>query len=39
MDNHIPIVIFDLAPVGNIRRALRGEPIGTVVSGDEVATA
>ncbi|MBB5352610.1 uridylate kinase [Haloferula luteola] len=31
MDNHIPIVVFDLAPVGNVRRALVGEDIGTVV--------
>ena len=38
MDNHIPIVIFDLGPVGNITKALRGEPIGTVVCGDEPAT-
>jgi len=39
MDNHIPIVVFDLAPVGNITKALRGEPIGTVVSGDETVAA
>jgi uridylate kinase len=38
MDNHIPIVIFDLGPEGNITKALRGEPIGTVVCGDEPAT-
>ncbi len=31
MDNHIPIVIFDMAPAGNVTRALLGEPIGTVV--------
>ena len=34
MDNHIPIVVFDLAPVGNITKALRGEQIGTVVSAE-----
>ena len=34
MDNHIPIVVFDLAPVGNNTKALRGEPIGTVVSAE-----
>ena len=39
MDNHIPIVIFDLGPEGNITKALRGEPIGTVVNGDEPAHA
>lgn len=31
MDNHIPIIVFDLGPAGNIRSALRGDPIGTVV--------
>ncbi len=32
MDNRLPIVVFDLMEHGNIRRALTGEPIGTVVS-------
>lgn len=32
MDNKLPIVVFDLARDGNIRRAIDGEPIGTVVS-------
>lgn len=31
MDNHIPIVIFDLAPEGNVTSALMGADIGTVV--------
>ena len=31
MENGIPIVVFDLHPPGNIRRVLRGEPVGTVV--------
>ncbi len=31
MDNHIPIVIFDLSGPGNVTAALRGEPIGTIV--------
>lgn len=39
MDNHIPIVVFDLAPGGNVTRALRGEPIGTVVSSEETVVA
>jgi uridylate kinase len=39
MDNHIPIVIFDLGKEGNITRALRGESIGTVVDGDETVFA
>jgi uridylate kinase len=32
MDNHIPIVVFDLFQYGNIRRAILGEPIGTLVT-------
>jgi uridylate kinase len=31
MDNKLPIVVFDVFTEGNIRRAVRGEPIGTVV--------
>lgn len=31
MDNHKPIVVFDMMEGGNIRRALTGEPIGTLV--------
>ena len=30
-DNHLPIVVFNLAPGGNIMRMAMGEPIGTVV--------
>ena len=32
-DNHIPIVVFDLSVRGNIRRAVTGESIGTIVGG------
>ncbi len=32
MDNKLPIIVFDLAREGNIRRAVEGEPIGTVVA-------
>jgi uridylate kinase len=32
MDNKLPIVVIDLMEPGNIRRALEGEPIGTLVS-------
>lgn len=32
-DNNIPIIVFDLSVKGNIRRALMGEPIGTIVGG------
>lgn len=32
-DNNIPIIVFDLSVSGNIRRAVRGEAIGTIVGG------
>ena len=32
MDNHLPIVVFDLLKHGNIRRVVSGENIGTIVS-------
>lgn len=35
MDNKIPIVIFDMFKSGNIRRALLGESVGTLVGGEE----
>jgi len=31
MDNDLPIVVFDLLHEGNIRRVVRGEPVGTLV--------
>lgn len=31
MDNKLPIIVFRLSDDGNIRRALNGEPIGTLV--------
>ena len=30
-DNALPILVFDVMTPGNIRRALLGEPIGTLV--------
>jgi uridylate kinase len=30
-DNHIPIHVFALAEPGNVRRAIYGEPIGTII--------
>ena len=30
-DNNIPIMVFDLSVSGNVRRAMMGEPIGTIV--------
>ena len=35
MDNELPIIVFDVSTPGNIRRALVGEPIGTLVSSRE----
>ncbi len=32
-DNDIPIIVFDLSVKGNIRRAVMGESIGTIVGG------
>ena len=33
MDNKLPIIVFDLAREGNIRRVILGEKIGTTVKG------
>lgn len=33
MDNHLPIVVFDLATRGNIKKVLQGKKIGTTVEG------
>jgi uridylate kinase len=35
MDNHIPIIVFDLGPKGNLSHALRSQPIGTLVHGED----
>jgi uridylate kinase len=32
MDNHLPIVVFNLRTVGNMRRAVMGEPVGSLVT-------
>jgi uridylate kinase len=37
MDNHLPIIVFDVSQPENIARALVGEPIGTLVSSREDA--
>jgi uridylate kinase len=34
MDNDMPIVVFDLTVPGNITRAIAGERIGTLISGE-----
>lgn len=33
MDNDLPIIVFNMEREGNIAAALRGEPVGTIVSG------
>ncbi|RKD24260.1 UMP kinase [Ammoniphilus oxalaticus] len=33
MDNHIPLVVFSIMEEGNIKRAIMGEKIGTIVKG------
>lgn len=33
MDNNLPILIFNLRKPGNIIRAIRGEPIGSLITG------
>jgi uridylate kinase len=35
MDNDMPIVVFDMTVPGNIARAVRGERIGTLISGED----
>ena len=35
MENNLPIIVFNLQEDGNIARAVRGEKIGTLVSGDQ----
>jgi len=34
MDNQMPIVVFDMTVPGNITRAINGDRIGTLISGD-----
>ena len=33
LDNKMPIVVFNMADSGNIKRAVMGEPVGTLVTG------
>lgn len=34
MDNHIPLIVFSITEQGNIKRAIMGDKIGTIVKGD-----
>ncbi|MDP3631494.1 MAG: UMP kinase, partial [Actinomycetota bacterium] len=31
--NDLPIIVFNMEKPGNIERALKGEPVGTIVRG------
>ncbi|MEM1297053.1 MAG: UMP kinase, partial [Verrucomicrobiota bacterium] len=31
MENHLPIVVFDVFKPGNLKRVINGEPVGTLV--------
>jgi uridylate kinase len=31
MDNHLPIIVYDLKKKGNLRRIVQGEAVGTLV--------
>jgi uridylate kinase len=31
MDNHLPIIVYDVKHQGNLRRIVQGDPIGTLV--------
>jgi uridylate kinase len=35
MDNDLPVLVFNMLEAGNLKRAMLGEPIGTVVRGGE----
>ena len=34
MDNSIPLIVFNISEEGNIRRAVMGDKIGTLVKGE-----
>ncbi len=36
-DNNLPIMVFDMGPKGNVKRAVMGEAIGTLVGGQKPA--
>jgi uridylate kinase len=33
MDNNLPIIVFNLTRAGNIKKAVQGQPIGTLIKG------
>ena len=34
MDNHLPIIVFNLTQKGNITRVVLGQKIGTIIGGN-----
>jgi uridylate kinase len=34
MDNRVPILVFDLMTPNNIRNAVLGQPVGTIVTSE-----
>jgi uridylate kinase len=34
MDNNLPLIVFDIGTVGNLKRVVSGENIGTLVHGE-----
>lgn len=34
MDNNIPMIVFSISKVGNIKRVVQGEKIGTIIGGE-----
>jgi uridylate kinase len=35
MDNDMPVIVFNLTKPGYIKRVVMGEPVGTIVKGEE----
>ena len=36
MENNLPIIVFDMTQPGAITRALQGQPVGTIVKGEDI---
>jgi uridylate kinase len=35
MDNAMPIIVFNLTKPGNMKKVVMGEPVGTIVEGED----
>ncbi|GBF11634.1 UMP kinase [Tepidibacillus infernus] len=38
MDNHLPLIVFNISEEGNIKKVVLGEKIGTIIGGNEDAS-